>query len=173
MANGFVYVITSGDGMVKVGVSKNPSQRLKQIQTSNIGADIKFTSIEVGNSYEVEKRVHKELSSHFVSGEWFSCGEDKAVSSVIKNIEEHGVNPKPVDDSSRNTEAEVKMQEWKMLGCSLDSASMLNYEIVKSYLEIDKSVEFSSLSHGEQYLIACTNLAKAFINAHMNDDYKG
>ncbi|WP_431129615.1 GIY-YIG nuclease family protein [Flagellimonas flava] len=69
-ANDFVYFIGNRDlGFVKIGYSKNPKLRLRQIQT-NCPFEVKLLKMESGNT-ENETRYHMRFSDHNTYGEWF------------------------------------------------------------------------------------------------------
>ena len=69
----FVYAIRNKDtGNVKIGISKHPEERLKQLQ---IGCDGLLELVAVRpaeNRYADEKRLHNENSKHHIHGEWFT-----------------------------------------------------------------------------------------------------
>lgn len=85
----YIYVMESGDGFCKVGKSDNPELRLKTIE-SDMGISIK--RLEKfrcnGNALATERKVHKELKSQSMFGEWFyvdfnfACEISKAEASV-------------------------------------------------------------------------------------------
>lgn len=71
---GSVYFILDADNnRVKVGHSRDPWKRLRQLQTGS-SAKLKLIGIIAGNA-EVEKRLHADLREHRVQGEWFAEGE--------------------------------------------------------------------------------------------------
>ena len=72
-----MYIIGNDIGYIKVGVSKNPKRRLKQLQTGN---EHKLTLLYTEefeckriHLLRIEKAVHKELKkvSTKCMGEWF------------------------------------------------------------------------------------------------------
>ena len=69
----FVYAIRNKDtGNLKIGISRNPESRLKQLQ---IGCDgiLELVSIRPAeNRYADEKRLHNENKEHRIHGEWFT-----------------------------------------------------------------------------------------------------
>lgn len=72
--NEFVYFIGSREfGFVKIGYSKNPKQRLKQIQTS-VPFPVEILKAENGNK-ETETRYHLRFQKHNTYGEWFQIKE--------------------------------------------------------------------------------------------------
>lgn len=68
----FIYIISNGDNY-KIGFSKNPKRRIKQLQT---GTDVKlelkyFIEIEVAPVYIIEYIIHKVVKESRIQGEWF------------------------------------------------------------------------------------------------------
>lgn len=74
----YIYMIGNNLGAVKVGVSNNPSRRVKQLQTANQDKLSLLFQEEFECSrhhvLQVEKLVHKDLARicNKKSGEWFS-----------------------------------------------------------------------------------------------------
>jgi hypothetical protein len=67
----YVYAIGHPHEFVKIGRSKNPTQRLKSHQTSCPYNLYLVTAVPVDDSDEVEKRLHERWSDKQVRGEWF------------------------------------------------------------------------------------------------------
>lgn len=66
----FVYFIGNRDlGFVKIGYSKKPKLRLRQIQT-NCPFKVDLLKVESGN-VENETRYHNKFSQYNTYGEWF------------------------------------------------------------------------------------------------------
>lgn len=69
---GFVYFI--GDKLhtgIKVGYSKKPERRLKQLQTSN-ASKLEILYLIENSTKETEKYYHRMFSSYLnISGEWY------------------------------------------------------------------------------------------------------
>jgi hypothetical protein len=67
----YVYAIQEEGGAVKIGISRDPEQRLKQLQTGN---SKKLTLVAVRkaeNRYADEKHLHNLSKPYLVRGEWF------------------------------------------------------------------------------------------------------
>ena len=82
MSQGKVYVMTDATGLVKIGKSKNPARRLRQMLTGNTSIRLAFTSNTVEDSFSSEFKCHDLLSDRRVIGEWFDCGIDVAITTV-------------------------------------------------------------------------------------------
>ena len=77
-----LYVIAANkDGPVKIGYSKNPNKRLKQLQTSNSEKLTLFYSAEFAEDKVkiAEGFVHGLSNQHRTSGEWFSISVEEAI----------------------------------------------------------------------------------------------
>lgn len=89
MEKNYLYIISNGDGAVKVGVSKNPKKRVKQLQTGNENKLelIFFEEFECPRSkiFQIEKMVHRDLHMRCERkvGEWFYL--DKLGLEQVKN----------------------------------------------------------------------------------------
>ena len=72
----FVYAIRNADtGHIKLGISRNPEQRLKQLQTAN-SAKLELVAYRKAvNGFQDEKQLHNDNSEYRIRGEWFTQGE--------------------------------------------------------------------------------------------------
>lgn len=85
-----VYLIRGNDGRYKIGISKNPKQRLGPVQTGNPD---KLTVIEVypsENAFKIETALHNRFSHVRQEGEWFdlSITEEVNFINMCKSIDE-------------------------------------------------------------------------------------
>lgn len=80
---GFVY-ITGDDGNVKIGASKDPSNRIKVVlnQSGSSRNSKRFISCGMFNYFEVESIAHKKFSKNRLNGEWFGVSFQDAVDFV-------------------------------------------------------------------------------------------
>lgn len=70
-----VYFIQQGDsGAIKIGCSKNPSQRLQGLQTGH-SEPLRLLTCAVGSQAQ-ERALHDRFAHLRVSGEWFRPAED-------------------------------------------------------------------------------------------------
>ncbi len=89
MTYDYIYIISNDQGYIKVGVSKQPNKRLKQLQTGNEHKLTLLFTEEFECSRKqvlrIEKLIHKELRrlTTKMVGEWFKLNEDELTS--IKN----------------------------------------------------------------------------------------
>ena len=80
-----VYLIQSlEEGYYKIGVSKNPKKRIKQLQTGN-SSELKLIETypsEYANKIEIS--LHGILSHNKKEGEWFDLSLDDELSFTVK-----------------------------------------------------------------------------------------
>ena len=167
-SNAQIYIMTDDTGLVKVGLSMSPSGRLRHFKVGNPSVKMVYTSRVISNCNLVERNVHKSLSSAHVSGEWFSCSVNDAVTEVNKEIRLNGAPPVVVELSANEAKACGKLDEWKQLGCSVESMSLENYKVVEWFIKSSDGLsdDFFMLSHARQYLIASDFFASAFLMAN-------
>jgi len=85
----YIYIISNDLGYIKVGISKYPKKRLKQLQTGNQNIlSLLFTEeFECKRSHllKIERELHRNLRcmTKSAKGEWFLITEDQLKS--IKN----------------------------------------------------------------------------------------
>lgn len=96
----YVYVMQSASGLVKIGVSKNVSARLKSLQASS-GLEIKLITTfgPLSKAIALERAAHVLLADKRELGEWFSVTADEAVKAVSS------VEPELYCDASGNKKA--------------------------------------------------------------------
>lgn len=79
-----IYLISSKNGYVKIGIAKNPEKRLKQLQTGN--AEILtieyIVDVMVNTAKLVESMIHHNLKDYKKSGEWFDVSINRAKSEI-------------------------------------------------------------------------------------------
>lgn len=89
MEKDYIYIIGNEKGYIKVGVSKHPEKRIKQLQTGNAQKlTLLFTEeFECSRKHllHIENAIHKQLKqmAKHCEGEWFEIDEFKMDS--IKN----------------------------------------------------------------------------------------
>lgn len=90
MNSDYIYIISNEQNYIKVGVSKNPERRIKQLQTGNEHQLSLLFKEEFNCSrnhlLKIEKELHKKLKQMTTKsiGEWFLL--DKCKIDNVKNI---------------------------------------------------------------------------------------
>lgn len=64
----YIYAMARHDGAVKVGISRDPARRVKQLERD--GATMTLLAYSPG-SYDSETKAHIALMDHRIGGEWF------------------------------------------------------------------------------------------------------
>lgn len=88
----FIYLIQSQeDGYYKIGVSKHPNKRLKQLQTGNSSELKLIESYQTEHAHQVEKTLQRRYSYLKKEGEWFDIGvsEENTFLTDCKQIDEN------------------------------------------------------------------------------------
>ena len=81
----FVYLIQSlEDSYYKIGVSKNPKQRLRTLQTGNSSKLKLIESYESEFAHRIEKSLQRRYSYLKKEGEWF----DMSISNEVSFLKE-------------------------------------------------------------------------------------
>ena len=86
-----IYLIQSlEDGYYKIGVSKHPKKRVKQLQTGNSSELKLIESYESEHAHKVERALQRRYLHMKKEGEWFDMSISQEVSflSDCKQIED-------------------------------------------------------------------------------------
>lgn len=76
----FVYLMKNRrNGLVKIGISTNPSRRERTLQSEEPDIDLLFSS---PSSIRVEKSLHELFSKKRVRGEWFKLNDDDVLCCI-------------------------------------------------------------------------------------------
>ena len=77
----YVYAIREREtGNVKLGISRNPQQRLRQLQTGNSSTLELVAYRKAENRFEDEKDMHADAANYRLHGEWF---DGRALDEII------------------------------------------------------------------------------------------
>lgn len=71
-----LYFIRAENGLIKIGVSVDPENRLRQLQTGSSTRLELLDTIETENSNLLESKLHKEFAKYRIHGEWFNISRD-------------------------------------------------------------------------------------------------
>ena len=88
----YIYLIRSQeDGYYKIGISKHPQKRIKQLQTGNSSELKLIESYQSNYANSIENTLHRRYSHLNKEGEWFelSVVEEAKFISNCKKIEEN------------------------------------------------------------------------------------
>ena len=66
------FILDAWNRAVKIGKSKNPEKRLKQLQTGHT-RELKLIGVLEG---DYEKRFHRQWAHYLIRGEWFKAKDD-------------------------------------------------------------------------------------------------
>ncbi len=75
-----VYLIKTEDSnLFKIGISKNPKQRIKNLQTANGSKLILECEFDTKFDFKLERYVQLNLINYKKEGEWFELTEGKNI----------------------------------------------------------------------------------------------
>lgn len=117
MPKAFVYVISGDHGRQKIGITDNPAQRIKDLQTgSPFPLKFEFVGETIDNmAGPIEVEAHFMLNQHKSPGgdEWFTVPPDVAVTAVMAAAHRLGYRIKPVDpDAVRGRNPGIGPPSW-------------------------------------------------------------
>lgn len=88
----FVYAVKDEQGRIKIGISKNPENRVRNLNIGNADKlELVYTKKSNGGGYSSEVEAHKRAKQHRIHGEWFEKGAIETLSGkseIIKQIAE-------------------------------------------------------------------------------------
>lgn len=97
----YVYLIRGNDSNYKIGIAKNPKQRLKQLQTGNSDRLQLVETFQTENASKIESALHYAFAHARNEGEWFDLSMEiesqfiercKQIDKSIRVLKESG-NP--------------------------------------------------------------------------------
>lgn len=90
-----IYLVKNNSGLYKIGVSKNPEQRIRNISTQT-GQKIETIHISdlMDNGNNVESRIHHLYSDKRHLGEWFTLTNND-IDNIKNKIIEYSKTSKP------------------------------------------------------------------------------
>ena len=80
---GFVYFIKAENGLIKIGQTKDLSNRYKQIQHSALLKTELLFAIESDDVIKLEEKLHRFFENKIKKGEWFALSDGDI--EIIKN----------------------------------------------------------------------------------------
>ena len=70
----FVYVAQNeATGNFKIGISKDPVARIKQLQVGNESPLSLVAVLNAPDRFQAERAIHKQCAAYHIRGEWFSA----------------------------------------------------------------------------------------------------
>ena len=76
----FVFTaIESSTGRIKIGISKNPEARIKQLQQGNPDSIVLVSSYRSNNAYHEKQEILEDNYLNVINGDWLSY---RAIDSV-------------------------------------------------------------------------------------------
>lgn len=85
-ADGYLYVIKDSEGKRKLGFSKVPDKRVKDLQVGNALSLIVEYRLYVNHMIRAEKKLHDLFPAERLRGEWFNLTDDSKELLLLKKI---------------------------------------------------------------------------------------
>lgn len=83
---GSIYILhVSGTNKYKIGKSKDPLRRIKEIQTGSPDKIIIERIIKVKNMHKEERVIHQIFQRYRTVGEWFEINDKSILDKALKN----------------------------------------------------------------------------------------
>lgn len=85
----YVYIANFKDGIVKIGVSKNPTKRINTILSQSGRELLKLYISEImphAKAYQIENQLKNQLSPNKVKGEFFCANYETIVELLQKYL---------------------------------------------------------------------------------------
>ena len=81
-----VYVISAGPMDHKIGLSRNPYGRMRELQGMNANPLTLIFSASTRHAYRVEREAHDQLAHRRKMGEWFAVTESVALDALQRAL---------------------------------------------------------------------------------------
>lgn len=150
-----IYVLRAIDGSVKIGVSRDITTRMKNIQTASGRKITDFYYTEkCSNSCEIESIIKKEFSHCKILGEWFRCDYNDMKKRVIElyddiarfnyiTEEENEAEQQKIIDSVkvalRYDEYDLKYHTYNIFDATISLLSLLS--VISEYFQDEENME--------------------------------
>ena len=88
----YIYLIQSQeDGYYKIGVSKHPNKRIKQLNTGNSSELKLIESYKTDLAHQIERALQRRFSHMRKEGEWFEMSVNEEVNFIkyCKQVEDN------------------------------------------------------------------------------------
>jgi hypothetical protein len=110
----FVYVISGDHGRQKIGVSDDPRQRIRDLQTgSPFKLKFEFIGQTDGTGFDIEGEAHFLLHAHRAEGEWFVVPPEVAITAVMASARRLNHTIRPVDIDNMPGLAAIGPPMWQ------------------------------------------------------------
>ncbi len=79
---GYVYAIRARNGGIKIGCTIDVARRLVELNRGRRLHLVVLATAFCSDYQQAEKWVHRLLEEYRLSGEWFSCSDEEAITAV-------------------------------------------------------------------------------------------
>lgn len=140
-----LYVMGSAIGLTKIGISDDPSARLRTIQAaSGIRLSLVHSSDKTANARSIEAAAHKLLASKRKTGEWFDVTAEEAIEALAdaaKLVEERRREKKrlgrPLIHGERLERVQVLItkDQSERLAAMADTSGRSISQVIRAYVD--------------------------------------
>ena len=86
---GYLYVIENSQGLIKIGISRNPDKRLQLIQTAcGYKCNLLYTQYIPEGVYNLEQNLHWYYKDFRTFGEWFDLEDRNSLIDTVTEVVE-------------------------------------------------------------------------------------
>lgn len=84
-----IYIIKFTDGIIKIGVSKDPEKRIRTIErNSGRLTKNKYITEPINNSFQIENKLKNKFKENNIKGEFYNLDFDTVIYFVNKFLKE-------------------------------------------------------------------------------------
>lgn len=140
-----IYLIRDTQGGVKIGISKNPMERLKILSCGLSGnLELVYTSQKILNARTIELILHNCFRDSKIKGEWFMLSNlQKVVSKIDNLVAEYGIFSEEPKQKTQHIFTD-KLNKLKVL------AYDCHQKVVSEQEENNNIFEFISYLNGQE-----------------------
>jgi len=103
---GFCYIIQFSMGICKIGMSKNPVERIKQLSNGGITALNHHISDRCSNYRQIESEMHEIFKDKRINGEYFEIKFEDAITALnnldLKHPSDSDIHNRVIEDMQRS-----------------------------------------------------------------------
>lgn len=90
-----IYVVKREDGLVKIGVSRDPENRIRTLEMQGGFTSVaQYSSLPYLNAFQIESAIHDQLKEFRAKGEWFAISYEVAIECVVRLCVDMGEIPR-------------------------------------------------------------------------------
>ncbi len=136
-------------GKIKIGYSKYPLKRLKDLQTANSNELELVATIDYGTE-QIEKEIHFDFFESHIRGEWYNI-TTKQVEKICQKYSAYNDNTKLEANSYDKEKEQETSYDKKVEANSYDKEQETSYDKKVEANSYDKKVEANSYDKEQEF----------------------